>query len=319
MLGVFPASGGLGGSVVNHLAAAKADLSDCVFIARKPESLRARPGVQEKHAVIRTADYDKHETLEGVFDGVSVLLLISYASIQNTHRFEAHKRAIESARRSGVRHVLYTSLAFAGPADSTSSVAQVMQAHLRTEAYLRDVHAQDPSFTYTVIREGIYSESTPLYTAFWSYAKPTDTIRIPHDGKGPGVAWVKQDELGEATAKLLVQAHDQPETFEYKNKILILTGSRDWSLEETAKVLGKSVGMPVKVEQVSIDEYASQPQVQSGLTYGAGQWATKWATAFQAIRDGATATVTDDMRKILGREPEDFETTAMNLAKAARS
>ncbi|GAA5860884.1 hypothetical protein JCM1840_001996 [Sporobolomyces johnsonii] len=319
MLGVFPAAGGLGGSVVNHLVAAKADLSDCVLIARKPETLLARPGVQEKHAVIRTADYDKHETLEGVFDGISVLLLISYPSIQNTHRFEAHKRAIESARHSGVRHIFYTSLAFAGPSDSTSSVAQVMQAHLRTEAYLRDVHAQDPSFTYTVIREGLYSESTPIYTAFWLYAKPTNKICIPHDGKGPGVAWVKRDELGEATAKLLRQAHDHPEAFEYKNKVMILTGSREWSLDETAQVLGKAVGMPVEIEQVSIDEYAAQPQVQAGLTYGAVQWATKWATAFRAIRDGATATVTDDLRKILGREPEDFETTAMSLAKAVRS
>jgi uncharacterized protein YbjT (DUF2867 family) len=64
-----------------------------------------------------------------------------------------HKNAIDAAKRAGVKHVYYTSLAF-DPAGASA----VMRAHRDTEAYLKE-----SGLTYTIIREGIYSESYPLY------------------------------------------------------------------------------------------------------------------------------------------------------------
>jgi hypothetical protein len=62
--------------------------------------------------------------------------------------------AIDAARRAGVKHIYYTSLAFGSP-----SKAGVMRAHLRTEAYLATLS----DLKVTVIREGLYNESWPLY------------------------------------------------------------------------------------------------------------------------------------------------------------
>ncbi|GAA5942573.1 hypothetical protein JCM3775_000262 [Rhodotorula graminis] len=320
MLALFPASGALGGSIASHLVD-RVPANSLVFVARHPHKLS---DYSAKGVTVRHADYDAHDTLEHAFDGVDSLCLISYASIQNDHRFESHKAAIIAARASGVKHILYTSLAFAGEPESTSSVTQVMQAHLRTEAYLREIAAEDPSFAFTVVREGLYTESFPLYTAFFSLSSPSSppTIRIPHDGAVPGVAWAKLDELGEATARILadlVVAADA-ERPKYTNELVLLTGERAVSLADTVALLGAASGQPdLRIEPVSVEEYAAQPSMGPGFaSYGGAKWAAPWASAFEGIRRGETAVVTRSLRDILGREPEPVEVTLRKMGEQAR-
>lgn len=83
-IGVFPASGGLGSSSVNHLGQLYS-ASELVLIARSPERLSR---FKEAGATVRQADYDSPETLEHAFDGVDTLLLISYASFEIEHRIQ---------------------------------------------------------------------------------------------------------------------------------------------------------------------------------------------------------------------------------------
>ena len=90
----------------------------------------------------------------------------------------------------------YTSLAFAG-----DSAAAVMQAHRDTEAYLRA-----SGLAWTILREGIYSESWPLYFGFWAGPREegdgSEEVLVPHaDG---GVAWASREDLGEGTARIMV-------------------------------------------------------------------------------------------------------------------
>lgn len=81
-IGVFPAAGGLGGSTVNHLSK-QVPASQLVLIARKPEKLA---DFEREGATVRHADYDQPSSLETAFDGVDVLMLISYASFELEHR-----------------------------------------------------------------------------------------------------------------------------------------------------------------------------------------------------------------------------------------
>jgi uncharacterized protein YbjT (DUF2867 family) len=81
-VGVFPASGGLGGSTVQHLLPL-VPASNLVFIARNPDKLAAE---SRQGAVVRRADYDDPSTLERVFEGIGALFLISYASCEHEHR-----------------------------------------------------------------------------------------------------------------------------------------------------------------------------------------------------------------------------------------
>jgi uncharacterized protein YbjT (DUF2867 family) len=304
-VGVFPAAGGLGGGTVKHLLS-RLPPSNLVFIARSPEKLKSLPIAD---ATLRHADYDNDESLEHAFDGVDTLFLISYASVEHEHRSKRQRLAIDLAIRSGVKYIFYGSLGYGGKPENNESVAHVMQAHLDTERYLDECTRQHTGFGYTVIREGLYSESYPLYTAFYDPKHPVDEIKIPHDGSGPGIAWVKREELGEGTAELLKRFVKDPASFKYKKQKVLLSGSKTLTLGETVAILGKIANHPVHIRPVTVDEFAEQPQMAPNLTYHGVDHSKMWATTFEAFRRGEAAFVSPLLGELLGREPEDFETT----------
>jgi nucleoside-diphosphate-sugar epimerase len=241
---------------------------------------------------------------------------LCWAKKSYTNNIQAHKKAILAAQKSGVKHIFYSSLGFAGNETNNTSVAHVMGAHLLTEKFLAELPG---TTTYTVVREGLYSESFPIYTNWFDLRNPANEITIPHDGSGPGVAWVKRDELGEATAKLVARyataTGGNPavvEEFPFVNRIVLLTGPRVYSLSETVEILGRVVGRDVRIKPVTVDEYAAFDH--KGLhTYHGVNLAREWATAWEAIRRGETAVVTPTLKEILGREPEDYEATIREL------
>ncbi|KAJ5943834.1 hypothetical protein N7516_004002 [Penicillium verrucosum] len=304
-IGVFPASGALGSSIVNHVVKLIPE-SELVLSARYPEKLH---DLKQAGATVRRADYDEPSTLDTAFEGVDVLMLVSYASFEIDHRVKAHRLAIDAAIKSGVKHIFYSSLGFGG--DLTNhSIAHVMGAHIETEKYLSSL--QD-KISYTIVREGLYTESFPIYTSFFDPQNPTDDVAIPHSGTGPGVAWVKRDELGEATAKLIASYVNNPTNFEYVNKALLLSGTREISLAETVEIIGRAIGKPLKIREISVDEFVNLPQIGDKLTYKGVNLSREWSTAWEAIKQGETAVVSPALGDILGREPESYETTIKAL------
>ncbi|KAJ5619855.1 hypothetical protein N7510_003839 [Penicillium lagena] len=330
-IGVFPASGGIGGSTVKHLLP-RFPAKDLVFVARNPANLKLAAAAG---ATVRQANYDDDQSLEHAFDDIKTLFLISYPSVEFEHRAEVslwffrrmpcigettinlenlqrHRAAINFALRSGVKYIFYGSLGFAGFSGSEAkkeTVAHVMRAHLDTEKYLEECRQEHPGFAYTIVREGLYSESYPLYTAFFDPRNPVDEIKIPHDGSGPGIAWVKREELGEGTAELLRIFAKEPKEFQFRNSTILLSGSRTWTLKETVDILAKIAKKPVRIRQVSDDEFARQPQLPPNFTYRGVDYSKPWATSFEAFRRGEASVASPLLRELLGREPEDFETT----------
>lgn len=191
-----------------------------------------------------------------------------------------------------------------------------MQAHLDTEKYLAKLAIERPSFTYTIVRQGLYTESYGMYLAFPDLKNPPSQIKLPHDGKGPGISWVKRDELGEGTAHLLAEYMSDPAAFPYINKTLLLSGPEELSLEESVNAISRVVGKDIKVQQCSVNEWASSESVKGASGYLAGEMAKHWATSYDALRQGEGAVVTDHLRRLIGREPERFEKTISDIAKA---
>ncbi|KAK4140003.1 uncharacterized protein C8A04DRAFT_32501 [Dichotomopilus funicola] len=316
IIGIFPASGALGTSTYTHLLKLVPG-NEVILINRYPQKIpqsHISAGVK-----VRKASFENSPSeLQAAFSGIDTLFLISYPSHVHDYRTKVHLPAVDAAKGAGVKHIFYASLGFGGDYKK-SSRAEVMQAHLDTERYLAKLASEDPSFTYTVIREGLYAESTPIYTAFFVPSEPVSedngVIQIPHDGSGPGVAWVKRDELGEASARLIAGFHiaaaageNDQKRWEYVNKTVLLTGPKVWSLAETVAVLSQIAGREVKIKQVSVDEYVKLPKVLD--KFGKEELARTWATAWDAIRDGETAVVTGELEKILGRELEAFDVAA---------
>ncbi|KAH6649061.1 hypothetical protein BKA67DRAFT_638372 [Truncatella angustata] len=304
-VGVFPASGGIGGSTVKYLLP-RVSPKNLVFIARNPANLDF---ARDAGATVRKADYDDNKALEHAFDKIDTLFLISYASIEYEHRAERHRAAIDFAIRSGVKYIFYGSLGFAGKESSKKSVAHVMQAHLDTERYLEECASKHDDFCYTIVREGLYSESYPLYTAFFDPTNPVDKIKIPHDGSEPGIAWVKREELGEGTAELIKRFIESESKFKFRGQTVLLSGVKILSLKETVDILGKIAKKQVHIHQVSEDEFAKQPQVSQNFTYKDVDLSKAWTTAFEAFRRGEAAVVSPLLGELLGREPESFEKT----------
>ncbi|CAN9176211.1 unnamed protein product [Alternaria alternata] len=310
-IAIFPASGGIGGSTYRHLLDI-VDAKNVILVARSPTKI---PETYTKAgAISRYGDYDKLESLDHAFDGARYLNLISYASIEHEYRTKVQKYAIDAAIRSGVEHIFYSSLGFAG--NTPDSLAFVMQAHLDTERYLAQLAAERPSFTYTIVRQGLYTESYGLYLAFLDLKNPPKELKIPHDGEGPGISWVKREELGEGTAHLLADYIRSPATFSHINKTLLLSGPQELSIAESVKSISRVLGKDVKIQQCSIDEWASQNSVDGASKYLAGDMKKHWATVYDALRRGEGAVVTDHLRRLLDREPEKFETTIKNMAIA---
>jgi len=83
-VGIFPASGGIGGSTVKHILD-RLPAKSLTLVARSPEKLESE---RLAGATVRGADYDDTATLEHAFDGVDTLFLISYASVEHGHRSE---------------------------------------------------------------------------------------------------------------------------------------------------------------------------------------------------------------------------------------
>ncbi|KAF9871886.1 NmrA-like family protein [Colletotrichum karsti] len=306
-VGIFPAAGGIGGGTVKHILK-RLSPEDLILIARHPEKLAA---AKDLGAEVRQADFDDDTAIQTSFRGIDILFLISYASVEHEYRTERHKVAVDAAIENGVKYIFYGSLGFAGSSDNKTSVAHVMQPHLDTEKYLEDCRKAHPGFDYTIIREGLYTESYPLYTAFFDPTNPSREIKIPHDGSGPGVAWVKREELGEGTAELISRFVRKPEEFPYRGKTVRLTGNKTLSLSETVKILGEIANAPVRITEVSVDEFATLSRVPPGFTYRGFDFKV-WATAFEAFRRGEAADASPLLKELLGREPEDFKTTVQN-------
>ena len=193
-IGIFPASGALGTSTYTHLLS-QVPNDKVTLINRFPEK------VPEKYVSVtkKQASYESSaEDLQAVFSGLDVLFLISYPSHVRQYRTKVHTKAIDAAVKTGVKHIFYSSLGFASIGKDTTK-AEVMGAHLDSEKHLRELSEKNPGFTFTSVREGLYSESFPIYTSFLDLKNPPSKIQIPHDGSGPGVSWVKRDELHKAS------------------------------------------------------------------------------------------------------------------------
>ncbi|OJT13276.1 Quinone oxidoreductase 2 [Trametes pubescens] len=280
------ATGRLGSEVFKYLLKL-VPASDIVVSLYNPSG--ATPLIKESGVEIRRGDYGDPASLDAAFAGADKLLIVSYPTITYELRVQRHKSAIDAAKHAGVAHVYYTSFALAG-----DSVAAVMRAHIDTERYLKE-----SGLTYTVLREGIYSESYPLYVGFFDPAEGKEEIVVPYSD-GP-IAWVTREDLGEGTAKIMVQGG-------FENEIRLLCGSGAFTLSEIAEKISYSplLGRSVRLVVVSEDEYVKANVGRPGML-GEEEFLRGWATTYKALGRGEAGVVDPLLQEVLGRELTPFD------------
>lgn len=294
MIVVTGATGGLGSQVLKYLLTLVPPSEITVSLhnpAGLPEHLQAS-GIH-----VRRGDYGAPETLDAAFAGADKVLIVSYPSIAHELRVRNHVNAIDAAKRAGVRHVYYTSLAF-GYGTKPESCAAVMQAHLDTEAYLKK-----SGLKYTIIREGIYNESYPLYFGFFDPSKDNEVF-VPGDGP---IAWACREDLGEATARLLALP---PSDSRFDSQTILFSGPQAnlLTLAQLSTLISNILGREIKLNIVSIDEYVQKHLDPSGQNVrGTEDFLRKWATTFEAMKRGETAIVDPLLGEIVGRPLKTME------------
>lgn len=217
-------------------------------------------------------------------------------------REKHHRAAIDAAIAVGIKHIYYTSLAFANP-----SKAVVMRAHIRTEQYLTQLE-QDGKVRTTIIREGLYNESWPLYLGYYFGLKDETREDIVVAGDG-AVSWTSIADMAFGTAKVLAGPSE-----EWSGRTFYLSQKKTWTLRDIAEIVSKVQQRNVRLKVVSKKEYENFYEAR-GTERASVEW---WSSSYDALEDGECAiddATLEDMLKEAGRSPKSLEKTIEEMLR----
>ncbi|KAI8934794.1 hypothetical protein NX059_008479 [Plenodomus lindquistii] len=312
MIALTSATGKLGSAVLAAILDNKLiDPKDLVVCTSSDTSDARFQSLRDQNITIRHADFDTPSTLESAYHGCDSLFLVSTPRIAMDYndaplwqgREAHHRAAIDAAVAVGVKHIYYTSLGFANP-----SKAGVMRAHIRTEAYLKDLE-NEGKVRATVIREGLYNESWPLYFGYYYSLKEDKRREVLVAGDGQ-ISWTSIADMAFGTAKVLAAPSG-----EWAGKTFYLSQRRSWSLGDIARMVSGIKGEEVRLKIVSRKEYEDYYVGEMGMERPAVEW---WSSSYDALKDGECAIddpMLESMLKEAGRTPKALEDTVQEMMR----
>lgn len=266
MIVVAGATGQLGRLVVRHLTS-RVPADRIAVLVRDPAP--AAGGIE-----VRVADYDDPESLSGAFRPGDRVLLIS--GNQFGLRRAQHEAVIDAAKAADVGFLAYTSI-LGGP-DTRFVVAD---DHHATERAI-----ERSGLPFSLLRNGWYTEN---YTA----QLPTlleHAVMIGTAAPDSRLATATRDDYAAAaTAVLAEQGHE--------NTVYELSGDEAWSLQAYTAEVSRQSGKDIAYRQVSTGEYREM-LIDGGLPEA---MLAAFTETEQAIDRGELATVTGDLRRLIGR------------------
>lgn len=224
-IGVTGATGQLGRLVVESLKS-KVSAETIVALVRNPEKA-ADLGIEA-----RAFDYTQAENLVASLKGIDKLLLISGNEIGQ--RLPQHLAVIDAAKQAGVKQLFYTSLLHAD-----SSPLGLATEHLATEVAIKE-----SGLTYTILRNGWYTEN---YTGSAKGAVGAGAF-IGNAGDGK-IASAARVDYAEAAAVVLAGEGHEGKTYE-------LAGDEAYTLTELAAEISKQSGKTILYNNLTEAEYA---------------------------------------------------------------
>ena len=224
-IGVTGATGQLGRLVVESLKS-KVSAETIVALVRNPEKA-ADLGIEA-----RAFDYAQAENLVASLKGIDKLLLISGNEVGQ--RLPQHLAVIDAAKQAGVKQLFYTSILHAD-----SSPLGLATEHLATEVAIKE-----SGLTYTILRNGWYTEN---YTGSAKGAVGAGAF-IGNAGDGK-IASAARVDYAEAAAVVLAGEGHEGKTYE-------LAGDEAYTLTELAAEISKQSGKTIPYNNLTEAEYA---------------------------------------------------------------
>ena len=161
---------------------------------------------------------------------------------------------------------------------------------------------------FTVLREGLYNESWPLYLGYYDVKGEKDEVVVAGDGR---VSWTAIADLGLATALVLVQPGEK-----WAGKTVRLSsGVERKTLREVAELVGEARGKEVKVNVVKGEEYVRVHAEERGMDRATVEW---WSSTYEALEDGECDIVDGTLDELLatkGIRAKPVEETIREMVK----
>jgi uncharacterized protein YbjT (DUF2867 family) len=303
MLVIVGASGKLGFATLTSLLSQNLiPLSNIIVTTSSPSGASKLEPFRLQGVQIRRANWDDDEAVwQSVLQGCSKLFLISSARVHKDFhdaplgegRESDHFKVLNAAKKVGVGHIYYTSLAFQNPSKS-----RVMKAHERTEEWLRGA-----GMGFTILREGLYNESWPLYFGHFDVGNGDERSEVVVAGDGK-ISWTSIEDLGLANALILAEPFE-----EWAGKVVYLAQEKAWSLEEVADGVSRARGREVKIKIVSRPEHETYYVQQRGMDEAMVKW---WSKTYDALNDGECEIHDPTLERLLasrGITPTSLKTT----------
>lgn len=285
MILVTGATGHLGTATIAHLLKNTA-ASNIVAFARDEKKAK---GLKDLGVAIRLGDLDDKESIENAMKGVDKVLLISG---MDPHRLQQHQNVVDAAKKAGVKHIAYTSVALKDV--STSAIKLLMESHFQTEDYIKA-----SGLPYTFLRNSLYADGIPMFVG--EHVLENGIALPAGNGKVP---YALRSEMGEAAANVLLQDG-------HENKTYDITGSELYSYGDVAQVLSELTGKALAymdVEANGFEDQLKQAELPEFLAFLITGFATDTKnTQFEVL--------SNDLETLIGRKPTSLKSGLKEIYK----
>ncbi len=279
----------------------RVDPAELILITRRPEKLS---GLAQRGVTVRAGDFDHPASLRGAFAGADKMLLIS--STRVGRRLPQHRAAIDAAVASGVRHIVYTSFVGAGP----DNPALVAREHFATEEMLRRSGCR-----WTALRDSQYADALADAAAPIAL-KMGRWVSSAGDGK---IALVTRRVCVACAVAVLTSAGHEDSVYD-------ITGPELLSYRQVAAMASSVANRPIEFLGVTDDELYEhfdrlgipREAVDDKAVQGVPWSSDDMVTFERAIRTGHLAVISDDVKKLTGREPQSVHSVLLERASALR-
>jgi len=268
------------------------DKSNLIFCSSNESTLKeyADMGI-ETHVVDFRTYNDK---LEEAFKNADVVGIISMPFV-GKKRQQAHKNAIDAAKKVGVKKIVYTSLANAS--DETNPSYEKID-HAFTEDYTKSV-----GMDYIFLRNSQFAD--PMISAYFFFGNINQTFT---NNSGDGhMAFISRKDCAKALAYALHRAN------EYDHATLNINGKELITMRDLVnignQVTGNNYVYKVLTDEESYKEFEAQgiPRTTDDDDFfekSPSPYCAEGAVTFgKAIRLEKFAIFTDDFKKLTGDDP----------------
>jgi NAD(P)H dehydrogenase (quinone) len=273
MIFVSGANGQFGRSVIRNLLAAGHGTPFAVG-TRDPGSVFARE-LEDQGVSVRQADFRRPDLMRRALEGVTKALFIPTYDT-NDVRLQQNLNALQAARDSGVRHVVYASFLRA----ESQHVEHSRLVHFPTEQAIRA-----SGLDFTILRHALYAE---ILVGDLQDTLKSGLLRRP--GGTARCAYIAREDLGVSAAQVLLR--EEP-----SGRVYTETMAATYSGEEVAALMTEVFAVPVSFQPVPAADWPRYMTERWGVP---PEIAKGTVGTMQAIEAGEFDLVTADYREITG-------------------